>query len=84
MPYLERVEGSANVDYESDLKGTLDVKGFYRGKNILITGCTGFLAKVILEKLFRSCPDIGKIFVMVRPKKEIKPMSRIENEVLTS
>ena len=84
MPYLERVEGSANVDYESDLKGTLDVKGFYRGKNILITGCTGFLAKVILEKLFRSCPDIGKIFVMVRPKKDIKPMSRIENEVLTS
>ena len=84
MPYLERVEGSANVDYESDLKGTLDVKGFYRGKNILITGCTGFLAKVILEKLFRSCPDVGKIFVMVRPKKNIKPMSRIENEVLTS
>ena len=84
MPYLERVEGSANVDYESDLKGTLDVKGFYRGKNILITGCTGFLAKVILEKLFRSCPDVGKIFVMVRPKKDIKPMSRIENEVLTS
>lgn len=81
---MERVQGSASVDYNSELKGTLKVKEFYRGKNILITGCTGFLAKVILEKLFRTIPDVGMIYVMVRPKREVLPMSRIENEVLTS
>ena len=81
---MERVQGSASVDYNSELKGTLKVKEFYRGKNILITGCTGFLAKVILEKLFRTIPDVGMIYVMVRPKRKVLPMSRIENEVLTS
>lgn len=57
--YLPRTEGSASVDEHSELKGTLKVKEFYNGKNILITGCTGFLAKVILEKIFRSCPNVG-------------------------
>lgn len=57
--YLKRVEGSADVDYDSELKGTLKVREFYRGKNIFITGCTGFVAKVILEKLLRTCPDVG-------------------------
>ena len=55
----------------------LNVKEFYRGKNILITGCTGFLGKIILEKLLRTC-DVGKIFVMVRPKRKIDPMQRVK------
>ena len=66
--YLPRLEGSADVDYDSELKGSLNVKEFYKGKTILITGCTGFLAKVILEKILRSCPDVDKIYLMVRPK----------------
>jgi len=57
--------------------GKLNVKEFYRGKNILLTGCTGFLGKVILEKLFRSCPDINKVYIMVRPKRSMEPMDRI-------
>jgi fatty acyl-CoA reductase len=57
----------------------LNVKDFYRGKNILITGCTGFLGKIILEKLLRTCTDVGKIFVMVRPKRKIEPMQRVKD-----
>ena len=49
-----------------------------------MSGCTGFLGKIILEKLFRSCPDIGTIFVMVRPKKNVKPWDRIKKEILAS
>ena len=82
--FLKRMEGSTSIDYNPELKGTLKVKEFYKGKNILITGCTGFLAKVILEKIFRSCPDVGKIFLMVRPKQKMTPMKRIEKEILTS
>jgi FlaA1/EpsC-like NDP-sugar epimerase len=33
------------------------VKQFYADKTILITGCTGFLAKMILEKIIRSCSN---------------------------
>jgi fatty acyl-CoA reductase len=34
-----------------------------------VTGATGFLGKVLLEKLLEACPDVGHIFVLVRPKR---------------
>lgn len=43
---------------------------FYSGKNVLITGATGFCGKVLVEKLLRSCEEIGKIYVLVRKKKK--------------
>lgn len=55
----------------------LKVKEFYKGKNIFITGVTGFLGKVILEKLMRTCPDVNQYYIMVRPKRKIDPMDRI-------
>ena len=50
----------------------------------MITGCTGFLGKVILEKLLRNCPDVSKIIVMVRPKRRVDPMERVMKEILAS
>jgi len=57
----------------------LNVKEFWKGRNLLITGSTGFLAKVIVEKLLRTCPDIDKIYVMVRPKRKVDPMQRVRD-----
>ncbi|WP_166269032.1 fatty acyl-CoA reductase [Marinobacter caseinilyticus] len=37
-----------------------------RGKQVLITGTTGFLGKVVLEKLIRTVPDIGGIHLLIR------------------
>ena len=51
---------------------------------MLLTGCTGFLGKVILEKIFRSCPDVNKIYIMVRNKRNNLPIDRIKNEILNS
>lgn len=42
---------------------------FYRGRQILITGATGFMGKVLVEKLLRSCPDIETIYLLMRPKR---------------
>lgn len=39
---------------------------------------SGFLGKVIVEKLLRDCPDIKKIFVLIRTKKGISPYERLE------
>lgn len=50
----------------------------------MLTGCTGFLGKIILEKLLRTCPDVNKIYVMVRPKRGIEPMQRVKSQILNS
>jgi fatty acyl-CoA reductase len=42
---------------------------YYEGKNIFITGATGFLGKVLVEKLLRSCPRIHRIYCLVRPRR---------------
>ena len=52
---------------------TLTIKEFYSGKNILLTGVTGFLGKVLLEKVLRSFPDIGTVYIMVRAKRNETP-----------
>ena len=51
---------------------------FYEGQNIFVSGASGFLGKVLLEKLLRACPDVGNIFVLVRPKKGQEPNERVQ------
>ena len=59
-------------------------KDFYAGKTILLTGCTGFLGKVVLEKCLRSLPMIKKIYIMVRPKRNQTIQERIETTIFSS
>ncbi|KAK0166940.1 hypothetical protein PV327_004406 [Microctonus hyperodae] len=54
------------------------VKDFYRGRSIFITGGTGFMGKVLVEKLLRSCPGIKNIYLLMRPKKEQEVQERLE------
>eukprot|EP01116_Phalansterium_solitarium_P017321 TRINITY_DN4234_c0_g2_i1.p1 TRINITY_DN4234_c0_g2~~TRINITY_DN4234_c0_g2_i1.p1 ORF type:complete len:1163 (+),score=526.57 TRINITY_DN4234_c0_g2_i1:153-3641(+) len=44
----------------------LSVNAALRGKSILVTGCTGFVGKVLLEKVLRDIPDVRRIFVLIR------------------
>ena len=44
------------------------IAAFYGGKSILITGATGFMGKVLMEKLFRTSPDLKVVYILVRPK----------------
>jgi thioester reductase-like protein len=44
----------------------LSVVGQLSGKQIFITGVTGFLGKTILEKLLREVPDIDQIYILAR------------------
>ncbi|KAH8246893.1 hypothetical protein KR032_002981, partial [Drosophila birchii] len=41
---------------------------FYKNKTVFVTGATGFLGKVITEKLLRST-DVKRIYCLMRPKK---------------
>jgi nucleoside-diphosphate-sugar epimerase len=60
---------------------TSEIMTYYRNKSIFITGATGFLGKVLVEKLLRSCYDLRKIYVLVRHKKGATPAQRL-NELV--
>ena len=53
------------------------------GKTLFITGTTGFVGKVVLEKILRSLSDIKRVYVMVRAKKGFTPMQRL-SEIFSS
>uniref|UniRef100_A0AAY5KUU2 Fatty acyl-CoA reductase n=1 Tax=Esox lucius TaxID=8010 RepID=A0AAY5KUU2_ESOLU len=54
---------------------------YYEGKNVLITGATGFMGKVLLEKLLRSCPGVKAVYVLVRQKSGHAPQARIADMI---
>ncbi|XP_063708795.1 putative fatty acyl-CoA reductase CG5065 [Culicoides brevitarsis] len=51
---------------------------FFAGRQVFLTGGTGFMGKALVEKLLRSCPEIDKIFMLIRPKKGKKPADRVK------
>uniref|UniRef100_A0A1B0G9J6 Fatty acyl-CoA reductase n=1 Tax=Glossina morsitans morsitans TaxID=37546 RepID=A0A1B0G9J6_GLOMM len=55
-----------------------ELQNFYYGQNILITGGTGFLGKILLNKLFTACPGIDQIYMLVRQKKNSNVTKRLE------
>jgi len=57
---------------------------FYKGKCILLTGATGFLGKVILEKLLREFQNVESVLLFVRTKKDQQPEQRLFSTVIGS
>ncbi|XP_045784164.1 putative fatty acyl-CoA reductase CG5065 [Maniola jurtina] len=51
------------------MESQISVREFYRGRSVLVTGGTGFMGKVLLEKLLHSVPDVGAVYLLVRPKR---------------
>ncbi|XP_018361331.1 PREDICTED: fatty acyl-CoA reductase 1-like, partial [Trachymyrmex cornetzi] len=57
---------------------TKSIPAFYARQCILLTGATGFLGKVFIEKILRSCPDVREIFLLMRPKKGLSIKERLD------
>lgn len=61
------------------------VKQQLAGKRVLITGTTGFLAKVLLETLIRQVPEIAEFVLLIRGNREYpSAQERFQGEVLSS
>ncbi|KAG0465770.1 hypothetical protein HPP92_019934 [Vanilla planifolia] len=58
----------------------IGIASFLRGKTFFITGATGFLAKVLIEKILRTAPDVGKIYVLVKAKSKEAALDRLKSE----
>jgi len=48
----------------------------FRNGTFLVTGSTGFLGKILTEKLLRSCP-VKNIAILVRSKKGFDASQRV-------
>ncbi|VVD02621.1 unnamed protein product [Leptidea sinapis] len=55
----------------------IPVSEFYAEKSVFVTGGTGFMGKVLVEKLLRSCPKIKNIYLLMRPKRGQDVTSRL-------
>lgn len=54
------------------------VREYYKDKDIFITGGTGYLGKVVIEKLLRSCPGVKRIFLLIRSKRGNTAANRLK------
>jgi fatty acyl-CoA reductase len=50
---------------------------WYKGKSVFVTGGTGFVGKVLLEKLLRSCEGIPRVYLLCRPRRGSSANARI-------
>ncbi|GFQ06079.1 fatty acyl-coa reductase 3 [Phtheirospermum japonicum] len=55
---------------------------FLENRSILVTGATGFLAKIFIEKILRVQPEIKKLYLLLRAPDTNTAMLRFNTEVI--
>ncbi|GAB0101027.1 hypothetical protein DMENIID0001_171480 [Sergentomyia squamirostris] len=53
------------------------IRDFFAKRNVLVTGGTGFIGMALIEGLLSSSEEIGKIYVLIRAKRDMTPAQRI-------
>jgi fatty acyl-CoA reductase len=54
------------------------ISELFVNKTLLITGGTGFLGKVLIEKVLRTCPGVKKMYLIVRSKSNKNSKERLK------
>lgn len=57
------------------------VTDIYAGQSVLVTGASGFLGKVLIEKLLYSVNSLKNIYLLIRPKNGLGPKQRMDTIV---
>uniref|UniRef100_A0A7S4K5V7 Fatty acyl-CoA reductase n=1 Tax=Guillardia theta TaxID=55529 RepID=A0A7S4K5V7_GUITH len=62
------------------------VRSQFSGSSVLITGCSGFLGKALLEKILRCCPEVETVYVLLRSntKNGSAAQRRLQEEIFPS
>ena len=55
------------------------IQEFYKDKTIFITGGSGFMGKVLIEKLLYACSDLKELIILMRPKRGKTALQRVED-----
>ncbi|XP_074097141.1 fatty acyl-CoA reductase wat [Cotesia typhae] len=61
-------DNSEVVSAETNFEGKSEIAEFFEGCNVLVTGGSGFVGKLLVEKLLRSC-NVNKLYLIIRGKK---------------
>src|SRR5437588_2861898 len=72
------------VELMEALREPIDLAKAFGGREIMITGVTGFLGKIALTMLLDRYPGIGKVHVLVRPRAGGTAEGRFFQKVATS
>ena len=57
-----------------------NIPATFAGRCVLITGATGFIGKVLVEKILRCCPEVKRLYLLIRPgRKGDSIQKRLEN-----
>ncbi|KAI5560610.1 hypothetical protein BDE02_16G058800 [Populus trichocarpa] len=67
-----------------EMQDGIGIVKFLRGKGLFISGATGFLAKVLIEKILRTMPDVGKIYVLIKAESKEAAITRLKNEIINA
>jgi fatty acyl-CoA reductase len=59
------------------MEGYYSILDHFRGGSVLLTGASGYVGALVLEKLLR-CTDVEKIYVMLRAKRGEDIQSRLQ------
>lgn len=65
-------------NYTRKMDDPKTIETFFRGKSIFITGATGFVGKILIEKLLRSFNEIETIYLLIRKKDRETPAKRLQ------
>jgi FlaA1/EpsC-like NDP-sugar epimerase len=77
LDYLYAAGSVTGLDKKTEAMGGSNIVEFFQNAHVLITGGTGFMGQVLMEKLLRTC-QIDKLYLIVRPKKGLREKERVE------
>ena len=51
----------------------MSMRSFYAGQHVFMTGVSGFVGKVVLQKILSDLPDVECVYLLIRPKRGVVP-----------
>ena len=66
------------------MQSPLSIHDTFAGRHVLLTGASGFLGKVWLAMVLHRVPNVGKLYVLLRPKALRTALDRFERMIATS
>ncbi|KAF8781065.1 hypothetical protein HU200_001037 [Digitaria exilis] len=64
------------------MESTAGVAERLRNRTVLITGATGFIAKLLVEKTLRLQPTVRRLYLLVRAGEQASATERVRSEIM--